>query len=124
MQCKQTGGSYEVRVSLAGVAEWVRSLGRLSPHEAFVKAKKYPKRDDEEISALSTEWLERSATSSGARAHADHSEGQPRQQRRMTALRQAAILRKTPVREGIIEGGVDGFWGAPMRLDADDPVWV
>jgi hypothetical protein len=40
----------------------------------------------------------------------------------MTTLRHAAVLGVTPVREGVL--GTEGDWGAPMRLDADAPIWV
>nr|GAT42737.1 predicted protein [Mycena chlorophos] len=93
------GGSYEVRVSLAAVGQWIRSLGRLSPHEAFGDAvKPFPARGvplAAEIENVSSVW-------------------QSKEGRQMTALRHAAILEKTPVREG----------HAPMRLDADRPEWL
>ncbi|KDR82409.1 hypothetical protein GALMADRAFT_237704 [Galerina marginata CBS 339.88] len=107
------GGSHEVRVSLAGVGQWVRSLGRIDPLKAFgPAAQAFPKRTwplQGELAALSTTWVERQGKDGG-------------QGRRMTALRQPAVLGVTPVREGAMPAGSD--WGAPMRLDADDPVWV
>jgi hypothetical protein len=35
MRCLQQGGSWEVRVSLAGVGQWLRDLGQLPPELAF-----------------------------------------------------------------------------------------
>ncbi|KAF9555320.1 CoA-transferase family III [Agrocybe pediades] len=107
------GGSHEVRVSLAGVGNWIRSLGRIDATLAFgSEVKQFPKtRADEEIVSLSTTWLERRGKDGG--------EG-----RKMTALRHAAVLAATPVREGSLNGSDEDDWGAPMRLDADEPVWV
>ncbi|PPR02856.1 hypothetical protein CVT24_002334 [Panaeolus cyanescens] len=113
------GGSYEVRVSLAAVAEWVRSLGRLSPQDAFVKARPFPQPRNKEIQALSVNWLERHVSP----GHGSISENTSNTRRRMTALRHAAILSKTPVREGSVnDPSTTEIWGAPMRLDVDDPV--
>lgn len=47
----------------------------------------------------------------------------PKEKKKMTTLRHAAVLGVTPVREGVL-GTEEGNWGAPMRLDADDPVWI
>jgi len=103
------GGSYEVRVSLAGVGNWVRSLGRVDPAEAFGPVTlPFPGRTDDEIMSLSTSWIERKGKDGG-------------NGRKMTALRHAAVLSATPVMEGSAYS--DDDWGAPMRLDADDPAW-
>ncbi|KAF7346039.1 hypothetical protein MSAN_01829900 [Mycena sanguinolenta] len=96
------GGSWEVRVSLAAVGQWIRSLGQLSPEDAFgPAAKPFPSRVlplDPEIVALSLPW----ESDSG---------------RKMTALRHAAILSRTPVREGEESQ-------APMALDAHPAEWL
>ncbi|KAJ7688219.1 CoA-transferase family III domain-containing protein [Mycena olivaceomarginata] len=96
------GGSWEVRVSLAAVGQWIRSLGQLSPEEAFgPAAKPFPPRVlplHPEIDASSLPW-----TSNGGR--------------KMTALRHAAILSRTPVREGESSQ-------APMSLNAHSAEWL
>lgn len=93
------GGSWEVRVSLAGVGQWIRSLGRLSPEDAFLRAAPLPAAalpQDSEIQAVSESW------------HDD--EGQPV----MTAIKHSADMERTPV----IQGGY-----APVTLDASHPAW-
>jgi len=104
-----------VRVSLAAVGQWIRSLGRISAQEAFREGKPLPKREDQEITKLRLEWNERMGQDKG-----DNWE-----RRRMAALRHAAVLSRTPVREGILQTdesleSEESDWGAPMRLDADD----
>ena len=101
----QEGGSYEVRVSLAGVGQWLRSLGRLDPVQGFGEGKSLPQRTlplDKEIADLSVTWNETS-----------HGKG-----REMTALKHPAIFSVTPVRDG----GNGGE--APMVLNAHEPVWL
>jgi hypothetical protein len=101
----QEGGSWEVRVSLAAVAQWVRSLGRLRPEDGFGKGVPFPARvlpQDPQIAALSVTWQQ--AIDNGVA-------------REMTAIRQAALLSETPVREGRSSG-------APMILNAHSPVWL
>lgn len=105
-----------MRISLVEVGRWIRSLGRVDPSIAFGPAtRKFPERGgtlDKEIESLSTDWLERR----GRHGSKD---------RKMTALKQAALLGVTPVREGIMAAGDETVdWGAPMRLDADDPIWI
>ncbi|KAJ7750954.1 CoA-transferase family III domain-containing protein [Mycena maculata] len=96
------GGSWEVRVSLAAVGKWIRSMGKLMPEEAFGSAAKpFPLKVlplDPEIAALSVLWR-----SAGGRT--------------MTALRHAAILSGTPVIEG-------GSGQAPMALDVHSAEWL
>ncbi|KAK7048113.1 CoA-transferase family III domain-containing protein [Favolaschia claudopus] len=96
------GGSWEVQVSLAAVGQWIKSFGRVTPEEGFGStAQAFPPRTlplDPEIAALSLLW---------------RSEGG----REMTALRHAAILSRTPVREG-------GSSQAPMALDAHAAEWL
>lgn len=89
-------------MSLAAVGQWLRSLGRVSPEEAFGNGmRKFPSTsDDEEISKLSTTWP--SVAGDG---------------RSITALRHPAVLSETPVREG--DSGV-----APMVLNADSACWL
>ncbi|KAF5315055.1 hypothetical protein D9619_007335 [Psilocybe cf. subviscida] len=127
----RSGGSHEVRVSLAGVGRWVRSLGRLRLDSFTEKLPVLPKNaEDEEIKRLSIEWCERRGTSLPIRSVSSSVSGTPetvqKPRRKMTALRHAAVLAKTPVREGILaaDAGGNGDWGAPMRLDADAAVWV
>lgn len=101
----QEGGSYEVRVSLAGVGQWLRSLGRLDPVQGFGEGQSLPQRTlplDKEIADLSVTWKE---TSQG-------------KGREMTALKHPAIFSVTPVRDGS-DGGE-----APMVLNAHEPVWL
>ncbi|KAJ7695749.1 CoA-transferase family III domain-containing protein [Mycena rosella] len=96
------GGSWEVRVSLAAVGQWIKSLGQLSPEEAFgPSAKPFPPKAlplDPEIAALSLQW-----SSAGGRT--------------MTALRHAAVLTRTPVKEGHTSQ-------APMALDVHSAEWL
>ncbi|ESK85572.1 l-carnitine dehydratase bile acid-inducible protein f [Moniliophthora roreri MCA 2997] len=94
------GGSWEVCVSLAAVGQWVRSLGRAKPEYAFGRAKPLPQPQSEEIRDLSVEWKQ--SNGSG----------------RITAIRHAAIMSKTPVRHGR-----EGEPGAPLVLNAHGPVW-
>ncbi|KAI0373808.1 CoA-transferase family III [Pilatotrama ljubarskyi] len=101
------GGSWEVRVSLAAVGRWIRSLGRLDPVTAFRDGKPLPPPralGDLEVSRYATKVVQ----SKGAK---DDSDGQ---RKVMTALTHAAKLSVTPVREG----------EAPMRLDAHVPEWL
>ncbi|KAF9483445.1 CoA-transferase family III [Pholiota conissans] len=115
-----TGRSHEVRVSLAAVGKWIRSLGRLDPETAFGSlARPFPKRSwppADEIKDLSVIWNERR----GAESMPITKSGR----KKMTALRHAAILSKTPVREGLLDEQKERHWGAPMRLDVDAPVWI
>lgn len=105
------GGSHEVRVSLVGVGRWIRSLGRIDAALAFgPRSREFPPRTwplEGEIAALSAEWKGRTNSLKG-------------EARAMTALKQAALLSVTPAREG---SSAETF-GAPLRLDADEPVWI
>lgn len=89
-------------MSLAAVGQWIRSMSQLAPEEAFGSAAKpFPPKVlplDPEIAALSVPWR-----SAGGRT--------------MTALRHAAILSHTPVREGASSQ-------APMALDAHPAEWL
>lgn len=115
---KQEGGSWEVRVSLAAVGQWVRSLGRLTPGEAFGKGLPFPPRilpQDREISELAVVWPRAKVSHKAGEvggalgAHTGITE--------VRALRQAAILSATPAKEG--EEGE-----APVGLCVHDPVWL
>ncbi|KAF9468741.1 CoA-transferase family III domain-containing protein [Collybia nuda] len=100
------GGSWEVRVSLAAVGQWVRSLGRLSPEEAFGKGRPFPQPLDSEVVALSTDWpQDNSDTTARLGVH------------EITAIKHAAILSKTPAKEG-------RYSQAPMVLNAHPPSWL
>ncbi|CAK5284376.1 unnamed protein product [Mycena citricolor] len=97
------GGSWEVRVSLAAVGRWLRSLGNLSPDDAFgpgtrpLPPQTVP--SQREIADLSIGWVS-----------ADRKQ-------KMTALKHAAILSKTPVREGEASQ-------APIVLNAHSAEWL
>ncbi|KIK69912.1 hypothetical protein GYMLUDRAFT_34311 [Collybiopsis luxurians FD-317 M1] len=96
------GGSWEVRVSLAAVGQWLRSFGRISPAVAFGSAKLLPVVSSppvDEIRALSSEWVECNDPTNG---------------RKMTALKHAGVLSVTPVREG----------EAPMVLNSASAQWI
>lgn len=97
----QEGGSWEVRVSLAAVGRWIRSLGCLSPEEAFGPTARPlpPSALDPEIVSLSLPWRSDSG------------------ERTMTALRHAALLSHTPVKEGSESQ-------APMALDVHSAEWL
>ena len=107
----QEGGSWEVRVSLAAVGLWIRSLGRLSLEVAFKKGTPMPLRkfpQDPELAALACKLSQ----SRGDHETAATNESSPRQF--MTAIMHAAKLEKTPVIE--IE--------APMSLNRHKAVWI
>ncbi|RDB16018.1 Succinate--hydroxymethylglutarate CoA-transferase [Hypsizygus marmoreus] len=98
------GGSWEVRVSLAGVGQWIRSLGRVAPKIGFGEGQPFPHRlspPDPEIQKLSMVWHQ----SGGGGG------------REMTAIKQAAVLSKTPAKEGCASE-------APIMLNAHKPVWL
>ncbi|RPD56143.1 CoA-transferase family III [Lentinus tigrinus ALCF2SS1-7] len=99
------GGSWEVRVSLAAVGRWIRSLGRVDPVTAFGEGKPLPPRsmEDPEVAYFTSEIKE---------ADSRHTVG--RELKTMRAVRHAAVLSETPVKEG----------DAPMRLDAHSPEWL
>ncbi|KAI0754607.1 CoA-transferase family III [Daedaleopsis nitida] len=99
------GGTWEVRVSLAAVGHWIRSLGRLEPQVAFGEGRPLPPRSmrDPEVATLTTRVEE---------AGTLHNAGMER--RAIRAVRHAAVLSATPVREG----------EAPFRLDAHAPAWL
>ncbi|KAI9064626.1 CoA-transferase family III [Trametes sanguinea] len=98
------GGSWEVRVSLAAVGRWIRSLGQLDPVVAFNDGPPLPPRsmEDPEVSRFAVKVKQ----VKGDKASSE--------QRTMTAVGHAAKLSATPVREG----------EAPMRLDAHAAEWL
>ncbi|KAG0704829.1 CoA-transferase family III [Suillus ampliporus] len=101
------GGSWEVRVSLAAVAQWLRSLGQLPPKTAFGDGKPLPKQTvprDPEVAALSITLHEASGDKRDVNGPL----------RTMTAIRHAAQLSVTLVKN--VE--------APMGLDRHEPVWL
>ncbi|KAG1743209.1 CoA-transferase family III [Suillus paluster] len=85
------GSSWEVRVSLAAVAQWLRSLGQIPPKLAFGDGKPLPKQripQDPEVAALSVTLHE-------ATGDKRQVEGPLRT---LTAIRHAAQLSVTPVK--------------------------
>ncbi|KAJ3880119.1 CoA-transferase family III [Lentinula edodes] len=100
------GGSWEVRVSLAAVAQWLRSLGRVSPEVGFGEtAKTMPAvtcPPDDEVRSLSSEWPQ---------------SGRSPNEKKMTALRHAAILSETPAMNG-------DKATAPIVLNSSPPQWM
>ena len=103
----QEGGSWEVRVSLAAVGNWIRSLGRIEPHIAFGEGAPMPSRSlpyPPEITKLAVAVEESPDEDNDVRR---------KRTRVMAVLPHAAYLSKTPAGEG----------RAPMRPDANRPVW-
>lgn len=94
------GGSWEVRVSLAAVGQWIRSLGRVSPRGPPFPPRVFPRHP--EISNLSIPWRQ-SVASDG--------------RREMIAVKQAAVLSRTPAKEGPTSE-------APMALNVHTPTWL
>ncbi|KAF8955300.1 CoA-transferase family III domain-containing protein [Flammula alnicola] len=109
------GRSHEVRISLAAVGKWIRSLA-FGPHIPPFPERTWPL--DEEIGRLSVGWTERWGKDLLNKAAL----GEPLRRRRMTALRQAAVFSVTPAREG--------FWtkrratGCSHAVGCDDAVWL
>jgi hypothetical protein len=142
----QNGGCYEVRVSIASVGQWIRSLGRFSREDSFgfgPNAPPLPPRPPKEgpgskeweeewelgKKGLVKRWDELPASkedanlSSGSAntAHVGGGESAPTsgKSRTMYAISHAAILEKTPVREGVEYGEM-----APMGLGKCEAVWL
>ncbi|EMD39673.1 hypothetical protein CERSUDRAFT_121892 [Gelatoporia subvermispora B] len=100
------GGSWEVRVSLAAVGQWIRSLGQMDPQVAFGEGRPFPPRtlpQDPEVEARSVPFIQ---------SEGNDDTGDVR--REMTAIKHAAVLSHTPVREG----------EAPMSLHRHRPEWL
>lgn len=93
-----------MRVSLAAVGQWIRSLGQLDPVTAFRDGPPLPPRDmdDPEVSRYTARVLQAKVSEDGG------------DRKSMTAVTHAAKLSATPAREG----------EAPMRLDAHRPEWL
>ena len=93
-----------MRVSLAAVGRWIRSLGQLDPVVAFERGPPLPPRSmgDPEVS----QYAVRIRQAQGL--------GGVTELKTMTVLAHAAKLSATPVQEG----------EAPMRLDAHLPEWL
>ncbi|KAF8503218.1 CoA-transferase family III [Hysterangium stoloniferum] len=110
------GGSWEVRVSLAGTGNWLRSLGRLGP-TGFTNATPLPKKIyplDPEIAELSMEVPIRIAKVA-LRTHEAAEELMSKDSPSiMTALKHSAILSKPS--HILIE--------APIGLNMDHPMWL
>lgn len=93
-----------MRVSLAAVGQWLRSLGQISPEAAFGRGNPMPPivfPPTEEIQNLSTMW-----------AQSNHINGKS-----MTAIKHAAILSETPVKSG--EDAA-----APIVLNSSSAAWM
>lgn len=108
--CEQEGGSWEVRVSLAAVAQWIRSLGQLDPDLAFGQGPPMPHRNiplAEEIAAIS-EKVQIAKPSRPDQSIPEAELGE------MSVIRHAAYLSLTPVCYGSV----------PYDLDADEPHWI
>ncbi|KDQ11111.1 hypothetical protein BOTBODRAFT_57645 [Botryobasidium botryosum FD-172 SS1] len=99
------GGSWEVRVSLAGVGQWLRSLGRFDPEVAFGDCQPMPRRTFPPVQEIQD--LSSTAPHGGRKKESVAPV-------KFTAIRHAAILSETPVREG----------KAPLVLNAHKPEWL
>ena len=116
----QEGGSWEVRVSLAAVGQWICSLGRLDPATAFGQGRPMPPRtmpQAPEIAALTVPLIQLTADEDTSATQSESLEPKSKltpTRRTMAAIRHAAILSETPVREE----------GSALRLDAHLPRWL
>ncbi len=90
----QEGGSWEVRVSLAAVGQWLRSLGRNE-----LTGKPLPSKNDPEVLAVLEDW--------------EQADGFQNTGRRMKAIKHSAVLSKTPVKVG----------KAPVELNMNAAEW-
>ena len=88
------GGSWEVDVSLAGVMEYLRSLGQWEGREGFEGAESLPGGIEE----VDGEWVERRESGVGS----------------LKALKHAAN----------VEGARVGWDIMPKPLGSDKPVWL
>ncbi|KAH8085960.1 CoA-transferase family III [Cristinia sonorae] len=99
------GGSWEVRVSLAAVAQWIRSLGRIDPSVAFGSSSPLPTSPTSpEILALSGKFTQ----------YAKDNEDSEDPRKIMMAVKHAAVLSRTPTMETF----------APMILSCHKPEWA
>lgn len=99
----QEGGSWEVRVSLAAVGQWLRSLGQLEDGFTGLPLPKRAVPLEPEISMFNAEYVQ---------AVGDKPLTAPR--KTMTAIRHAAEFSVTPAQEK----------EAPMRLNGHLPRWL
>ena len=110
------GGSWHVRVSLGATARWVRNLGTLDPSTAFgPAAPPLPPRvfpPTPEIAALLVDH-ESVVRAPGRGNDGEKETEESTQARVLSAVRHAATMSRTRIKIG----------RAPMRLDADKPVW-
>ncbi|KZT69200.1 CoA-transferase family III [Daedalea quercina L-15889] len=100
------GGSWEVRVSLAAVGKWIRSLGRLDPGVAFGKGSPLPSPNlpwPNELQSLSVSCI---------RIAGEYTED--KRPKEMTCISHTARLSKTPVVET----------GSPISLNSHAPIWL
>lgn len=99
------GGSWEVRVSLVGVGNWVRSLGRLGP-EGFNNVQEIPPNQ---------KYLTRLRIPSSSKKGIPTSNNEAElEEDYMIAVKHSAILEETP-------GNVTE---APVSLARDSPIWI
>ncbi|KAH9932925.1 CoA-transferase family III [Fomitopsis serialis] len=100
------GGSWEVRVSLAAVGKWIRSLGRLDSAVGLGEGRPLP--------SPRLPWPDelQSLAISCVRVAGDHDEG--KEPEKMTAISHAAKLSRSPVLET----------GSPISLHAHNPTWL
>ena len=106
------GGSWEVRVSLAAVAQWMRSLGLLDAQTAFGLGPEYPPRtcpQSPELESISIKLTEAQRATKQCLQ-----DTLCNRSRRVTAIKHAAELSVTPVREG----------EAPLELNTHSPNWL
>lgn len=103
------GGSWEVRVSLAGVAQWIRSLGQLEKRDVFGKDLALPSGTLPWPEELVSRTIQLRQSRMDGTTIEDVAELAT-----MTAIAHAAKLSLTPVREG----------DAPLRLDAHEARWL
>lgn len=96
-----------MRVSLASVAHWIRSLGQLDPEMAFGEGPESPHRDMPQADEIA-------AISENVQSRAPSRPGKPFQAFEMSAIRHAATLSLTPIRND----------STPCGLDADEPRWI
>ncbi|KAG8717471.1 hypothetical protein FRC09_014225 [Ceratobasidium sp. 395] len=98
------GGNWHVEVSLLGTANWLRSLGRIEPYEAFSgrsMLKEIPIRDIAFMRELESLLIDVPSEKDDAP--------------KLRALRHAAIMSVTPVRIGFSPGGLNAHQAEWLR---------
>lgn len=98
-----------MRVSLAAVAQWMRSLGLLDAQTAFGKGPEYPQRTVPQAPELQSLSMDLMGVHSGTDGQSDDAK-----RSRITAIKHAARLSVTPVKES----------EAPLELDTHKPNWL